>query len=220
MNETSPDYAEFIPRDEEEAQRRLEAVTSLSLEDLQALGDVELLMAWWSFFWLNPGLHPDDREEWPDDVESAAELAAEAACRYQDGDLADGQYYPNDSTRDRLRAAMPEKETAEIERNMLSWNALLHALTHAGVVIADESEPVTVIIGETLPDGAPVILLTPYDRVVSHMILKSLNEKVKAVGSSIFVTASVLDGDEEQEFQLSIFKTWVVEHDLALSQIK
>jgi len=65
----------------------------------------ELLLSWWSFFWLHPELHPDDAEVWPEEVADALPLAAEACRRYEAGEIQDGEYYPTEAVRDRIERA-------------------------------------------------------------------------------------------------------------------
>ena len=103
--ERDPDVGVLIPKDEAEAKRRLQHVQGISSEDLASLTKQEILLPWWSFFWLNPGLHPDDATVWPEEVADALPLATEACCRYEAGQISDGEYYPTEAVRDRIRQA-------------------------------------------------------------------------------------------------------------------
>ena len=100
-----PELGRLIPKDEAEATRRLQRVHGFSPEDFASLCSQEILVLWWSFFWLNPGLHPDDAAVWPTEVSDALPLAAETCRRYEAGLIADGEYYPAEAVRDRIRRA-------------------------------------------------------------------------------------------------------------------
>jgi len=104
---TSPDPHDsgLVPTDEAAATRRFERVSGLDHEGLAVLSKEELLLSWWSFFWLHPELHPDDAEVWPDDVSDARHLASEACRRYRAGEITDGEYYPTEAVRDRIEQA-------------------------------------------------------------------------------------------------------------------
>jgi len=95
----------LVPKDEAEATRRLEPVHGISPENLARLTNEEILVHWWSFFWLHPGLHPDDATVWPTEVSDALPLATEACRRYEAGQITDGEYYPVEVVRDRIRQA-------------------------------------------------------------------------------------------------------------------
>jgi len=104
---TSPDPHDpgLVPTDESAARRRFERVYGLDHEGLAVLTKEELLLSWWSFFWLHPELHPDDAEVWPEEVADALPLAAEACRRYEAGEIQDGEYYPTEAVRDRIERA-------------------------------------------------------------------------------------------------------------------
>jgi hypothetical protein len=93
---------ELIPNDHAEAMRRFEAVLSLDSAALADLGKQELLLAWWSFCWLEAALHPDEASVWPEEVAEALPLAAEACRRYEAGEIEDGEYYPAEAVRHRI----------------------------------------------------------------------------------------------------------------------
>ncbi len=93
---------ELIPKDHAEAMRRFEAVRTLDSAALAGLEKRDLLLAWWSFFWLEAALHPDDVEIWPEEVADALPLAVEAFRRYEAGEIKDGEYYPAEAVRHRV----------------------------------------------------------------------------------------------------------------------
>jgi hypothetical protein len=93
---------ELIPEDRATVMRRFEAVRSLDPAALAGLEKQDLLLAWWSFFWLEAALHPDDAEVWPAEVAEALPLAAEALRRYEAGEIGDGEYYPSEAVRQRI----------------------------------------------------------------------------------------------------------------------
>ena len=100
---------ELIPKDHAEAMRRFEAVLTLEPAALAGLEKQDLLLAWWSFCWLEAALHPDDVEIWPEEVAEALPLAAEAFRRYEAGEIEDGEYYPAEAVRHRI---LRERATA------------------------------------------------------------------------------------------------------------
>jgi hypothetical protein len=100
---TDPEFTLLLPADEADATRRLGAVLALTPSELEVLAKDRLLLAWWSFFWLHAALHPDDAEVWPEAVADARPLADEAFRRYEAGELKDGEYYPTEAVRDRIR---------------------------------------------------------------------------------------------------------------------
>jgi hypothetical protein len=111
---------DLIPKEYATAMQRFEAVRTLDSAALAGLGKQDLLLAWWSFFWLEAALHPDDAEIWPEAVAEALPLAAEALRRYEAGEIGDGEYYPVESVRHRIlheRAkgsqAQPQHQTAD-----------------------------------------------------------------------------------------------------------
>ena len=98
----APRHSDLIPKDHAEAMRRFEVVRTLDPAALAMLGKQELLLAWWSFCWLEAALHPDDAEVWPEEVADALPLAAEACRRYEMGEIDDGEYYPAEAVRHRI----------------------------------------------------------------------------------------------------------------------
>ncbi len=82
--------------------QRFEAVRTLDPAALAGLEKRDLLLAWWSFCWLEAALHPDDAEVWPEEVAEALPLAAEACRRYEAGEIEDGEYYPAEAVRHRI----------------------------------------------------------------------------------------------------------------------
>ena len=97
-----PLQPDLIPDDHTEAMRRFEAVRTLDPAAMAELGKQDLLLAWWSFCWLEAALHPDDAEVWPEEVAEALPLAAEALRRYEAGEIEDGEYYPAEAVRHRI----------------------------------------------------------------------------------------------------------------------
>ncbi len=97
-----PRHSELIPKDHAEAMRRFETVRTLDPAALAGLEKRDLLLAWWSFCWLEATLHPDDVEVWPEEVAEALPLAAEAFRRYEAGQIEDGEYYPAEAVRHRI----------------------------------------------------------------------------------------------------------------------
>jgi hypothetical protein len=97
-----PLHPDLIPKDHAEAMRRFETVLTLNSAALAGLEKRDLLLAWWSFCWLEAALHPDDAEVWPEKVADALPLAAEAFRRYEAGEIEDGEYYPAEAVRHRI----------------------------------------------------------------------------------------------------------------------
>jgi hypothetical protein len=62
-----------------------------------------LLLARRSSFWLNAALHPAAAEVWPEAVATARPLADEGLRRYEPGEPNDGEYYPAETVRHRIR---------------------------------------------------------------------------------------------------------------------
>ena len=97
-----PRDSDRIPKDHAEAMRRFETVRDLDSAALAGLERKELLLAWWSFCWLEAALHPDDAAVWPEEVADALPLATEALRRYEAGEIEDGEYYPAEAVRHRI----------------------------------------------------------------------------------------------------------------------
>jgi tetratricopeptide (TPR) repeat protein len=95
---------ELIPEDHADAMLRFEAVRTLDSTALVGLEKRDLLLAWWSFCWLEAALHPDDAAVWPEEVADALPLAAEVFRRYEAGEIEDGEYYPAEAVRHLTRA--------------------------------------------------------------------------------------------------------------------
>ena len=104
-DDRDPDVGTLLPKDESEATRRLQRIQGISAEELVGLTNEEILLPWWSFFWLHPQLHPDDAAVWPAEICDALPLATEACRRYEAGQITDGEYYPVEAVRDRIRQA-------------------------------------------------------------------------------------------------------------------
>jgi hypothetical protein len=110
---TDPEFTHLLPADEADATRRLGAVLALSPSKLECLAKDRLLLAWWSFFWLNAALHPDDADVWPEAVANAQPLADEALRRYEAGELNDGEYYPAEAVRHRIRHERGQRQPTQ-----------------------------------------------------------------------------------------------------------
>ena len=97
-----PMQPDLLPTDHAEATQRFEAVRTLDPAAMAELGKQDLLLAWWSFCWLEAALHPDDTAVRPEEVAEALPLAAEAFRRYEAGEIEDGEYYPAEAVRHRI----------------------------------------------------------------------------------------------------------------------
>ena len=97
ITEPTQDHPEFIPADHAEAYRRIGFAV---VEGIRETSDTTFLQAWWALYWLHPGLHPDDHEEWP--RAGWREFAVEAFRRAEAGSLRDHELYPAEATRNRL----------------------------------------------------------------------------------------------------------------------
>jgi hypothetical protein len=98
------EHPEFIPADHADAYRRIGVAV---VEGLRETSTTTFLEAWWALCWLHPGLHPDDYEEWP--RASWREFAVEAFRRAETGAIRDGELYPAEATRNRLRRAFCQR---------------------------------------------------------------------------------------------------------------
>ncbi|MBX3743218.1 MAG: hypothetical protein KF712_19695 [Akkermansiaceae bacterium] len=87
----------LIPNSREEAHLRLEVAMTLGIND--ASTEV-FLGAWWALCWLNPGLHPDDYENW--EFQVWREIAVEAFKRAENGGIRDRMLYPAEAVHHRL----------------------------------------------------------------------------------------------------------------------
>lgn len=207
----------LIPIDENDATATLTAALRLSSDDLTQLEHRALIRAWWSFLWTYPALHPDDAEVWPEEVSAARPLADEAYSRYRAGQISEKSYYPAAAVRNRLRY---DQSAADGGGPTLTWRALKFVLKHAAIIMADDGEAV---YWATLPTDTPdmeAIQLIPFDGGQAHIVRQADNPTSVVRGSSVFVIADVAGGEEQQELQLNFYKTWVVEDDLNLSQMK
>lgn len=97
-----PLHPDLLPTDHVEAMRRFEAVRTLDPAALAGLEKQDLLLGWWSFYWLEPVLHPDDVKVWPEEVAEVLPFAAEAFRRYEANKIDDGEYYPAEAVRHRI----------------------------------------------------------------------------------------------------------------------
>ncbi len=116
-----PCYPHLLPSDELDAKRRLAEIESLDSEQLTALDEGTFLRGWWALHWLYPGLHPDDVEEWQNDVVDAIEwrqLAAEALRRLEHGDIVDSQYYAAEAVHNRVWHEMCKRSVEHPTRDV------------------------------------------------------------------------------------------------------
>ena len=90
------EHPELIPVDEADAEARVEVARQAGCRESTR---EEFLRGWWALCWLNPGYHPDDSEEWPDDDRLFAD---EAFRRADHGDLDEAELYPSEATHDRI----------------------------------------------------------------------------------------------------------------------
>lgn len=97
-----PLQPDLLPADHAEAMQRFEDVRTLDPAALAGLEKRDLLLAWWSFCWLEAALHPDDTAVWPEEIADAQPLSDEACRRYEAGLIEDGEYYPAEAVRHRI----------------------------------------------------------------------------------------------------------------------
>lgn len=93
----TPTHPDLIPADEADARLRIDAAV---LHGLQDCPKGTFLRAWWALCWLNPGLHPDDHEEWED--AGWRHFAAEAFRRSEAGEIDDTELYPAEASHNRV----------------------------------------------------------------------------------------------------------------------
>lgn len=96
----TPENPDLIPSSRDEAQERLSSL--LQFADLSSVDPEPFLEGWWSLFWLNPGLHPDDFEVWPDEFQFCVPLAVEAFRRASISEITDSQCYPAEAAHRRV----------------------------------------------------------------------------------------------------------------------
>lgn len=112
-----PLQPDLLPTDHAEAMQRFEAVRTLDPAALADLEKRDLLLAWWSFCWLEAALHPDDAELWPEEVADALPLAAEAFRRYEAGEIEDGEYYPAEAVHHRILHEREKRQSPQPQQH-------------------------------------------------------------------------------------------------------
>lgn len=96
----TPEHPELIPSGEPQAQNRLNAL--LAVAPVSGADQRTFLEGWWALAWLFPGLHPDDHEDWDEDLAQYGPLAEEAFARAARGEITDSQLYPSEATHNRV----------------------------------------------------------------------------------------------------------------------
>jgi len=96
----TPEHPELIPASHGEANERVTRL--LDITDLESAPPKCFLEGWWTLFWLHPGLHPDDFEVWPDELQSFAPWAVEAFRRVSLGVMTDSECYPAEAAHRRI----------------------------------------------------------------------------------------------------------------------
>ena len=129
----TPTHPDLIPADEVEACLRVNAAV---LHCLPECSRETFLRAWWALCWLNPGLHPDDYEEWED--AGWKKLAAEAYRRFAAGEIDDSELYPAEASHNRVwkerKALNPDLPTEPSERRVV-------VRTAGGIYISRDGQP-------------------------------------------------------------------------------
>jgi hypothetical protein len=105
--ESVPQHEALIPDSEKEAAMRLETLIGLGPS---VVSKEIFLRGWWALHWLNPGLHPDDCEEWSDPA--WREIAGEAFRRGEASELDDSELYPSEASHSRLMGEMQRRANA------------------------------------------------------------------------------------------------------------
>ncbi|MCB1064703.1 MAG: hypothetical protein KDN20_17515 [Verrucomicrobiae bacterium] len=104
-----PTYPRLIPSDEAEARQRFDRINDHDRDTLRLLDTETFLGGWWALFWLCPGLHPDDIEDWPEKFDGWRPLIDEAFRRLDAGEITDGQCYPAEAVHGRLWREMVQE---------------------------------------------------------------------------------------------------------------
>lgn len=97
----TPKNPDLIPSDLENASNRVESMIAAGIEKCSK---EEFLKGWWALHWLNPGLHPDDYDDWEDLVWRA--MAYEAFRRAAASELEDEELYAAEATHNRVWVEM------------------------------------------------------------------------------------------------------------------
>ena len=92
-----PQHPDLIPSDEREAWGRLGIAIA---EGVSVCSKDVFLKGWWALHWLNPGLHPDDCEDWGDPDWLA--LACEAFRRTEASELEESELYAAEAVHNRV----------------------------------------------------------------------------------------------------------------------
>ena len=106
LNQSS-ELPSVIPSSPEQADESIKAVMSA---DFCKLDKVAFLKGWYALFYLFPGFHTDDCDDWPSDKQK---LAEEAFKRAERGELDDEELYPSHAIRARLFWEMANRTTED-----------------------------------------------------------------------------------------------------------
>jgi hypothetical protein len=128
----TPTHPDLIPADEPEARLRFDAAV---LHDLRECSKETFLRAWWALCWLNPGLHPDDFEEWQD--AGWKQFAAEAFRRFEAGEINDSELYPAEASHNRIW----RERKAGITDSNVDPNRRVVIRTTGGIYISRDGQP-------------------------------------------------------------------------------
>jgi hypothetical protein len=123
----------LIPADEVEACLRIDSAV---LHELLECSKETFLRAWWALCWLNPGLHPDDYEEWQD--AGWKHFAADAFRRLEAGEIDDTELYPAEASHNRVwkerKAQTPDPSIDPPDRRVV-------VRTAGGIYISRDGQP-------------------------------------------------------------------------------
>ena len=129
----TPTHPDLIPADEADASLRIDAAV---LHALQECSKEMFLRGWWALCWLNPGLHPDDYEEWVD--AGWKRFAAEAFRRFEAGEIDDTELYTAEASHNRIwkerKARNPAPPTDPPDRRVV-------VRTAGGIYISRDGQP-------------------------------------------------------------------------------
>lgn len=96
----TPEFPDLIPSGEAEAESRLQAL--VAVDPVSGASAETFLEGWWALAWLNPGLHPDDMEDWDGEFALYRPIAEEAYARAERGEISDSQLYPAEASHNRI----------------------------------------------------------------------------------------------------------------------
>jgi hypothetical protein len=91
-----PEHPHLIPTGEEDATSLILAAQTTGLTRCSR---DQFLGGWWALCWLNPGLHPDDCDDWTPDLKAFAD---EAFRRHELGEISDSELYPVEASHNRI----------------------------------------------------------------------------------------------------------------------